>query len=357
MQCEVLRASDLTRRHEDAWLDLLKQDRRWRSPFFRPEFVKAVAAVRTDVHVSIIEDATGIVGVFPFQRGMLGQGRPVGGAVSDYHDVILRSGVSLDVEKLVAISGLSAWHFTNAPAMQDTLGPYQSSCHVAPLIDLSGGYEAYHRDMQAKRSRWITRLARKMRKLENDVGPLRFQPAIQDERVLQQLIGWKREQYRRTGVVDILSAQWTRRLLQDVLSRDGVDMCGLLSGLFAADELIAAHMGLRSHDVWHHWFPAFSRRFAPYSPGLILLVKMIKSAEPLGIRTIDMGAGLYEYKRHAMNGACRLARGKVEVPSLRGALAQACRWVEMSGRRRAWAGPLAAVVKGVRAVQRYRETH
>jgi CelD/BcsL family acetyltransferase involved in cellulose biosynthesis len=77
--------------------------------------------------------------------------------------------------------------------------------------------------------------------------------------------------------------------------------------------LVAAHFGIRSRRIWHWWFPAYDREFARYSPGLILLVEMMRAAEGLGLERIDLGRGEALYKRRLMTGAATVYSGCVET--------------------------------------------
>ena len=80
----------------DAWSQIQRDNEELASPYFRPEFTQAVASVRGDVEVAVLEDHGEIVGFFPYQRGRGGVARPVGGRLSDFQGVVARKGVALD---------------------------------------------------------------------------------------------------------------------------------------------------------------------------------------------------------------------------------------------------------------------
>jgi hypothetical protein len=52
------------------------------SPYLSPEFTQLMAAVRDDVFVAVLEQQGEAVGYFPYQRGALRIGKPVGGVMS-----------------------------------------------------------------------------------------------------------------------------------------------------------------------------------------------------------------------------------------------------------------------------------
>jgi CelD/BcsL family acetyltransferase involved in cellulose biosynthesis len=73
--------------------------------------------------------------------------------------------------------------------------------------------------------------------------------------------------------------------------------------------MAAAHLGMRSASVWNYWFPCFNRQFAAFSPGLILLAKIVTSAADVGIRIVELGAGDALYKDRFANTSRTLACG------------------------------------------------
>lgn len=70
MQIHPVPYSALESRHFEAWSRLQNSDRTFDSPFFCREFIAAVASVRDDVCVGVMEQSGTIVGLFPFQRAL-----------------------------------------------------------------------------------------------------------------------------------------------------------------------------------------------------------------------------------------------------------------------------------------------
>ena len=79
----VLRPDELTDVHLTRWRQIHESAARFASPYFTPEFTQAVGSVRRDVEVAVLEESGEVVGFFPFQRGLLGFAKPVGGQLSD----------------------------------------------------------------------------------------------------------------------------------------------------------------------------------------------------------------------------------------------------------------------------------
>lgn len=321
MNLTVVPARSLTSEQVRLWSELQETNSALSSPFLCPDFTMAVAAVRDDVHVGILEEGGRAVGFFPYQRDRFAIGHPVGGCLNYLQGVIVQPGLEWDGLQLIRGCGLVAWKFSRLLASQKPLEPFHVGLDTSMLIDLSNGYDAYV--AEKRHIVGLDRLARKARKLEREVGPLRFELHGADANILETLMKWTFERYARRGYSDVFAMSWARRIIRDVHATQTPRFGGMLSVLYAGEEVAAAHMGLRSQDVWHSWFIAYAPRFARYSPGLILYLKMAQHASIAGLRTIELGGGDYPYKRALMNRSITVAEGGVDRLPLIGA---ARRW-------------------------------
>jgi CelD/BcsL family acetyltransferase involved in cellulose biosynthesis len=297
------------------WRALQQSNPDLQNPCFAPEFTQAVAAARNDVEIATIEKHGGIVAIFPFQRKAGGRGIPVGGIVSDYQGLICHPDFSCDPKELLKACGLISWDFDRLLATQQPFQPFHKLCEPSAVIDLSAGYEAYVAERRAAGTEQIKKCMNLMRRLQLEVGSIRFVPHSLDRASLATVLSWKSVQYRKTGWRDLFALKWGRSLVEHIHATQSESFAGMLSLLYAGDNLVAGHLGMRSRSVWHYWFPAYNPRFAKYSPGLILLLKMAERAPQIGLRTIDLGTGLTLYKRRLMNASVSVAEGSVERPS------------------------------------------
>jgi len=285
------------------------------APYFCPEFTRDVAAVRPDVHVAIREERGSIVALFPFQR----QGRcggPVGGLVSDFQGIIAAPDLKLDVAQLLKACRLHAFDFDHMLVSQPGFASYASEFEPSPKMDLSAGFAAYVAARRAAGSEQIKKCWNLMRRIERDIGPLAFVERSRDPKLLGQVLAWKSAQYVRTGQRDIFVTGWIRALMEKIHATETDGFAGCLSLLYAGGRLVAGHFGMRTPTVWHYWFPAYDKRFAKYSPGLLLLLKLAERAPTTGVTTIELGKGMSLYKERLMNGRTVLCRGSVELPSM-----------------------------------------
>jgi CelD/BcsL family acetyltransferase involved in cellulose biosynthesis len=313
MKFTVVPAGWLTPEQVLTWSQLQRNDPAVDSPYFRPEFTQAVAQVRGDVEVAILEEDGATVGFFPFQRGRWGLGRPVGGNMSDFQGIVARPGLLYDPIDLVRGCGLSGWDFDHLVAGQRPFVPHCYLTAESPYMDLSAGYEAYLAERNRAGTDAIRQIQRKARKVEREIGPLRFEFHTNDPQVFATLLEWKSAQYRRTRAPNIFAYGWTVKLLERILSTSGEAFAGVLSALYIGDRLVAVHLGMRSYGVLHSWFPAYDVSLAKFSPGLLLLLEIARAGAALGIRRLDLGRGEKEYKSRLQSGAIPLVEGCVAV--------------------------------------------
>lgn len=307
MRVEVLSAESLGPSEVEHWSELQRRSV-YRSPFFRPEFTLAVADVLA-ARVAVIEDAGRIVGFFPFQARSK-SGRPVAWPRSDYHGPVLDDTGEVDPRALIRACRLATWTFDHLPAELTAFAPYSSGRGDSPFLDLSDGFEPYLASRSHRSDVRVT-LGRAKRKLEREVGPLRFVPESDATELLEMLFEWKRRQYAETGVRDVLADAESRALLERMLATRTPDFAGTLSVLYAGHAVAALMLGLRTAKVWHDWFPVYNQELRRYSPGVMLLLELAREVAPLGIREIDLGKGEARYKLALASRSHELVEGCV----------------------------------------------
>ena len=328
-----------------AWTRLQAANPDLVSPYFHLEFTRSIAAVRGDVEVAVVEAGGAIVALFPFQREQASLGLPVGGIISDYQGLICAQGFQFSPTELLQACRLDSWDFDHLIASQSSLTPFHWSTDASPQIDVSKGYEAYVHERRAAGSEQIKKTYNLMRRIEREIGALRFTAHSTDPEALNNVLRWKSDQYRTTGKTDLFAPGWIRESIYGIWESRADGFSGALSLLYAGDRLIAGHMGMRSRNVWHYWFPAYDSRAAKYSPGLILLLKMAQHAPQTGAWIIDLGKGMDSSKARLMNASTLLASGRLELPSLRSRYGVASRSLRHRLRESPLGPPARAVVR------------
>lgn len=99
-----------------------------------------------------------------------------------------------------------------------------------------------------------------------------------------------------------------------------------LSWLQCGDRIIATHLGFTHNDVLHWYIPAYAQDWSRFSPGRLLLLKLIACAIDDGLSNIDFMRGEESYKDSLANEQFALtdfffARSRVAVLARPGLLA------------------------------------
>jgi len=313
---QLKRVAEITEADWSVWLDICARTGVYESPYFRPEFTRAVAAVRPDVEIATLVQDGQTVGFFPFQRGKLGLGKPVGGKLSDYHGPIVRHGARLDAHDLLAACKLASWDFDHFVCASPALDASVTIRDKSPQLDLSEGFDAYARRRREAGSDTLHRQGQKTRKMAREVGPLDFVFESDDEEAFRLLQTWKSEQYARTGLADVFAFPWTNELLARLREHRGPEFAAPLSVLRAGNKVAAVCLSLRSGGVLHSWFTAYNPELQTYSPGLSLFMRLAEEAPSLGIRKIDLGRGDERYKWSLASGSVEVGEGSFSSRSL-----------------------------------------
>lgn len=349
MNIDLLSADDLPAELIARWHELQSQTPELASPYFRPEFVQAVAAVRPNVEAAVLRDGDRVVGFFPFERYAGSIARPVGGRLSDYQGVIATAALNWRIEDILRGCQLKAWEFDHQLACQHQLAPFFAKAGQSRQLNLSAGYDTWLESRRAA-AKTVNETLRKFRKLQRDYT-IRFVWHTSDEAVFQQLMIWKSEQYRRTGADDLFANQPIVALLRRIWQTQQPHFAGVLSALYANDNLAAVHFSMQSGPMLHSWFPAYDPALGKHSPGASLLLSMAQEAVEHGATCIDLGKGDEEYKLALASDSVPLGEGVVETRAIAGAVRMGWRvakdWVKQTPLK----APAKASLRWLRSMQ------
>ncbi|NUS06584.1 MAG: GNAT family N-acetyltransferase [Nonomuraea sp.] len=310
MRVTLVHPRELGQPELSRWRALQEADAAFDNPFLSPEFTVAVGDLRDVVRVAVLHDGSEIVGFFPFERHPLGIGKPVAAGLTDAQGLVHAKGLDLDPRRLIKDCGLSVYEFDHLVSGQPLLSARHTR-HPSPIIDLRDGFGPYTESLKAHSGKTYKTTLAKSRKLQREAGALRHDYAITDARPLHTLLGWKTDQYRRTGRTDRFAHRWIVELVERLLATQSESFAGVLDMVYVDDAPMAGHFGVRTRTTLAGWFPAYDPRFAKYSPGLIHHLAMAESAAGSGIQVIDMGRGEKEYKDKLKNGQLEVAEGRV----------------------------------------------
>lgn len=306
---EAVAFDDLSDSEFTAWHSLRDTNPQLDSPYFHPEFARAVHESGAPVQVVVERDDEGVHALLPGHR-VGSRFRPVGWPGADFQGPITRAGVVVDPLRLLRATGLRSLefdHLVEIPGFE----PWIESRRGSPYLDVTGGLDGYLSRASRSGKDNMSQARRKTRKAEAAHGPIDFVAASTEHDVLDTVIELKRAQYAATGARDYFAASERVALLHRLLETRVDGFAGVLSTVRVGHRLLGAHFGIRSEDVLHWWFPVYDPGFAAFAPGWILLRELTAAAPSLGVTRIDLGRGDDEYKRRAKTGESTVCQGLV----------------------------------------------
>ncbi len=312
------------------------------SPFFASEYTRAVGASRPGSQVAIVEDAGEVVAFFPFERRRR-RALPIGVGLTDYQGAISGTGTSWSASELLRALGLASYSFDHVPTAEPHFAGHVRARESSPVLDLSGGFEAYVGSSRGTERDGPREAIRKRRRLER-AAHVRFEVDDRSAEALGTLLRWKSDQHRRTGSLPVFEISWVREVLERLLATRTQSLSGVLSSLYADGTLIAANLGLRSGPLLHSWIFGFDPHWGKSSPGSILTIALAEALPEQGIEAYDFGKGREPYKRRFANAAVELGEGSVTVGPRSAALA----WLGRKAIHASYRTPLGSSIGRVR---------
>ena len=348
----ALRSTDLA-----AWRAIQAADPALDSPFFAPEWAQTVERVqagrRGAIRVVVLREGDDPVGFFPAR--VVGQtAMPVGAPMCDYQGLIAPANVSVEARRLIEALDVQRLDFSHTLAEQPTFRPFVRGAADSYVIDVAGGYEAYAIQRREAGSGVIKDIDKRRRKVEREVGAVRFEALARCPKAFDQLLDWKRRQYRDTGQTVIFDAPWTVDLLRALHDIDGGDFGGALFTLHIGDQLAAIHFHLRGVRTLHAWIIAHDETFERYSPGLILFQELLRWMDQTPFQALDLGAGDYRFKQQLSNARRSVAHGFVGRPSPASLMRGAQYGVRAAAERLPWPGVSDLPAKAMRRLDLWR---
>ncbi len=325
LNVSVVRPGDLDAAEQAYWRKFLGSSSAFDSPFLALEYAQALDAVRDHLRVAVASDGGQVVGFLPFEARGRGRVGPAGGGLSDVTGIVHNTDWTPDVGALLR-GRFHTFDFVNLLGHQVPAGARYVVHSPSPVIDFPDGYESYLTGRKRVLKQLIQSTLRKRRKLEREIGPLRFTFAGDDPADLEALMRWKSGQYRAMGEWDRFADPRVVELLRRLHRTRSEHCSGSLAVLWAGDQRAAVHFGVRSQRTLSWWFPAYNPELGRYSPGMQLLLYLVEAAAEQGLCRIDLGAGEHGYYKDAMKtGDLSVARGTIDDGSPGARLLRAAR--------------------------------
>jgi CelD/BcsL family acetyltransferase involved in cellulose biosynthesis len=322
MRVDLIHPKELDSAAIAAWIALRARLPGYRSPYFHPRFAQVVGQVRDDARVLVVEEGGRPVCFWPLHKRPDGFARPIGQPLADENGPVLDPEAMIDLGAVLRLAGIGAAAFTGLPCPPSQLAGFVTEVGESARIDLSGGGAATLTALREAHATHFKTMRRKERKALELYGAITYDAACADRETLATLLCWKQAQFRRTGLYDVFAPNWTGALICALAKEQDPAFRGVLTTVHLGDKLAAAEFSLQSGDHLHSWITAYDAAFATVSPGHLLQMRMIESADEAGIRMIDIGVGAGHYKRFYATTAEPLAQGVVAARGFAGRLHQ-----------------------------------
>lgn len=305
----IIRPDQLTLEEIQKWRTIVRGNPSLCSPFFQPEFAQAVGRVNRDANVVVALEANQPVAFFPFQLADTGETAAIGESLNDFQGVISHPEDNITATRILEAANIKRLFCAKLLDWKSGFERDVLVTNPSPYVDLSDGYAAFKNGLNKTGTSQLKQLARKERKLVREHGPIRFDFHTDCRDILAKLIEWKRHQYSRTNERDSLASGWPVALLYDLLAAPtNNELQPALSTMYAGDCLVAAHYGLVSGHVCHWWFPTYNSEYSRYSPGKLMLLRLLMESANRGLTRFDFGAGNEDYKFYFANEADTVSR-------------------------------------------------
>lgn len=311
LQTETIHPSELTPPLAAAWRSLCASEPSFSNPLLGPDFTRAVGAVRKDARVTVGWAACRPVLFWPHHARPGGLARPIGAPFSDYHAVVADPAVPFSASELLASAGVTRFVFDGLVDPHNRFADHVSAHRPVFGIQMSGDPEAYFETLRAESPKRFKNMRRLEHKLEREVGRITLVGPDRDPDVFEQVLDWKRDQFRKTGLHDVLDPDWVRTLMRNLFETRGGPLSGLLVTLRAGGRPVAGHFGVRAGDTYHPWVAAFDPDCATYGPGVTLISRAIRDMNRLGLTAYDLSGGHDHYKRPFTREDETVAQGAV----------------------------------------------
>ncbi len=312
MDINIIKPDQTTEDQRAQWIGMMTEKHATDSPFFHPEYVTILAKYRKQIRVAIVTEQNQPVAFFPFEKHGT-SGRPLGIKLCDFQGIVQSSNRTIDPQELLQGCGLKNCHFDHLVSSQQEFADWQMRVDDSLFMNLSDGYAAYTEQRKRSGSSQIKNINRKQRKLQREMGTVKFEWHTNQQEVFDTILKWKSAQRKQTGTFDILQFDWVKQFLNNIRCNQSNGFEGVLSGLYVKDQLVAAHLGMKTDKVFHHWFPVYDPALYKYSPGSILLLETAQAAAKRGIQRIDLGKGDERYKTSLGSGSISVSEGVAEL--------------------------------------------
>ena len=136
--------------------------------------------------------------------------------------------------------------------------------------------------------------------LEINLNPTKHEK----KNILNFFITQKTKQLNRTNAWNYLNIDRYKNYINNLLDYNSKNIT--FSCLKIENKIISAHIGYVYNNVFYYIFPVYDSDYKKYSPGNILLCKLLENCQTENFKSFDFTIGSEAYKRKLNNKSCEI---------------------------------------------------
>lgn len=294
---DIIDLGDLPHEDWEVWRDYHAVRRDGAGMSESPDFLVPLAQTVGNCRAVRIRQGSEIIGYIPVYQPF-GPSFAFPIPMCDYQAVAHFKGARLDYRHILQRAGICRWKYENITDGQGLSEiSRRSDRRPIPMIRMAGSFAEYLYDRARNGSTYHSILPMS-RRLARDIGEVTLKRASSSEEFVDRLLSFKIARQPAAKPFD----PFVRKALLRFADHENGDIRGIPHMLVAGDEVLALSLSLEAGDQAYYWFCSYDPRFARYSPGSVLLMKIIEELHARKFNACDLGPGGEPWKERFATG-------------------------------------------------------
>jgi CelD/BcsL family acetyltransferase involved in cellulose biosynthesis len=261
-----------------------------------PDFLLPISQVLGNCRAIRLRDGSETIGYIPIYQPM-GPTLAFPIPMCDYQAVAIFEPTTYDLRSIVRRAGIYRWKYENITEFNGLdLISRRFDRGYAPIVKVTGEPARYYSE-RADSGVTFETIRRQERKLSRKVGKVLLNRVEADEAFIDHLLECKR--YRQPDMRPF--EKYVGEVLLKFSQSRNAAIAGVGYVLKAGEEDVAFGFTLENGRHAFGWFCGYDPRFAKYSPGSMLILKLIEEMHLRGFESFDLGPGGEPWKERFAN--------------------------------------------------------
>ncbi len=283
---DVIELDGLSREDWEIWRHYHASRRDGAGMSESPDFLVPLAREIGKCRLVRMREGTKIVGYIPVYQPF-GPSFAFPIPMCDYQAVAFFNASRPDFRRILQQAGICRWKYEN---ITDGVGLSEISHRLdrrsIPMVSMAGSFSDYLGDKAGSGSRFHS-IWKLNRRLVRDFGRVTVARPRSNERFVDRLLEHKRSRQADAPPYE----RFVKKTLLRFVEHESGEIRGAPYVLMAGDEVVALSLLLEAGDQAFGWFCGYEARYAKYSPGSLLLMKIIEDLHARKFSSFDLGPG------------------------------------------------------------------